>query len=444
MGWWGRIRAMLRGEEDERRRAGRLAAVEEFRRQLVERCGEEPTVFVGMEAEVGLADYLGTVLQARSGAVYWRRGEEFRRLAQFGLPAKGEISRSARNDVSAGAQDAVGAESALPRWLAQNGLLVRPRLRLSGMSAEEAEMLLAELDRLDARLVSPVVVNEDLWGFISAGPGCAPAPAAAPDAGDELYLSLYAINLAQCVSRRRMGLPTRAETEARQQAEQLKQAEQLWAVLRPGTRRVRLAVLDTEEEAAHSLCRFFDQWGFEATHFITSSSRKRGSGPRFREPALILRVARDAIWLEAPAAGVRQRLPKPCRFAVLARWVFEAAAALAVQLEEASTGRGCLLVDEDREANQALQEYFRAKGCRVWGVASAEEAVPVAARVRPELVLVDVKHPQPDGAEWVGRIRRASPQSRVVVMAPALGMTPSSEVLVKPVRVERLEELLHA
>ncbi len=302
-------RALRCGEE--MGRAERLTALEAFRRQLVEGCGEEPTVAMGLKMlsasfddlfDVSLADFFIWFLKAQSGAVYLAGPQGLRRMAGFG------------QDPHPPSVDPGGPVS---RWVLQHGTLVRSRITLAGLAAEEGEDLLAELDRLQAHLVAPILVNESLRGLFVAGARLG----GEYQGGEGYYLGLFGMSILACLERRRLNLPTRSEAEAARQAEALDQAQALWRALRSPEERLKLLILDEEHDAAAGLRWFFRRCGFETPGTAESHD-------------LRLTVLREAIHLEAPGSGSGQIFPKPCRFARLARWVLEAASNLAVKRGE--------------------------------------------------------------------------------------------------------------
>lgn len=66
-----------------------------------------------------------------------------------------------------------------------------------------------------------------------------------------------------------------------------------------------------------------------------------------------------------------------------------------------------VLVLEDNAINQKLVvRFLGAKGYRVIGASSTEEADAVLKTETPGLILVDVSLPGEDGLSWVRRIRR--------------------------------------
>ena len=125
----------------------------------------------------------------------------------------------------------------------------------------------------------------------------------------------------------------------------------------------------------------------------------------------------------------------------------------ALSIPPASAGaKSCLIVDDEEEATQALEEYFRLKGCRVSTACTGERALTLVAQNRPDLVFLDMKLPGMSGEEIIGQIRKISPKSRIVVLTAWMAEYPETVLeglrpdayRFKPVPLEELNELLYA
>ena len=106
-----------------------------------------------------------------------------------------------------------------------------------------------------------------------------------------------------------------------------------------------------------------------------------------------------------------------------------------------------LLVDDEREATEALQMLLELRGVSARIAASGREAVAAVQQAVPDLVLLDLHLPDATGWDVLQQLRRLAPALRVVIVtgssveqdlerlaleAGALG------VLAKPLRVDHL------
>lgn len=64
-----------------------------------------------------------------------------------------------------------------------------------------------------------------------------------------------------------------------------------------------------------------------------------------------------------------------------------------------------LVVDDDPKILKAIEQALTQEGFRVLGVATGEEALPVAESARPDLIILDVMLPGVDGFQVCGRLR---------------------------------------
>ena len=98
------------------------------------------------------------------------------------------------------------------------------------------------------------------------------------------------------------------------------------------------------------------------------------------------------------------------------------------------TGLSVLIVEDDAMIGQFLSELLEEMGHTVCAVVSREEdAVVAAARLRPDLLLVDMNLQEGSGVSAVDRIRNASPMPCVFMSGgPSRQGWPNGTVLLKP------------
>ncbi|MEI7770575.1 MAG: ATP-binding protein [Chloroflexales bacterium] len=231
---------------------------------------------------------------------------------------------------------------------------------------------------------------------------------------------------------------------------------------------IRFAVQDTGIGIApDDLARLFQPF----SQLDSSLSRQyEGTGLGL---ALVRRLAEQhggSIAVEsALGAGSRftitlpyQYVPKPQELqpvAVGALGAAPAPAALAnAPLSEPSPPQARILLAEDSEINiLAIEEYLQAKGYQVIVAHNGREALDLADRVRPDLILMDIQMPDLDGLEAIRRLRARPTRATIPIVAlTALAMPGDRErclavganaYLAKPVSLKGLlaliERLLH-
>jgi DNA-binding NarL/FixJ family response regulator len=112
-----------------------------------------------------------------------------------------------------------------------------------------------------------------------------------------------------------------------------------------------------------------------------------------------------------------------------------------------------LLVDDHKLLRQGLRRAVEEAGFHVVGEAGdGEEAVRLAIRLRPDLVLMDVTMPVMDGIEATRRLRHSAPEARVVILTMhgeeetiALALRAGAVAyLLKDCSTDQVAETLHA
>ena len=79
---------------------------------------------------------------------------------------------------------------------------------------------------------------------------------------------------------------------------------------------------------------------------------------------------------------------------------------------------GAVLIVEDNEKNmKLLRDLLRAKGYSTLEATSAAEAVELAVEDSPGLVLMDIRLPDADGVETLGRLRADPRTASIPVLA---------------------------
>src|SRR2546423_4532091 len=115
-----------------------------------------------------------------------------------------------------------------------------------------------------------------------------------------------------------------------------------------------------------------------------------------------------------------------------------------------------LVVDDSTDIRTMLRLWLERSGCRVVEAADGKQAVRVAAREQPALILMDLYLPELDGAVAAARIRERAGLARVPIVAVSaygesgmgaqLSTDPQAagfnEYVTKPLGLEQLDELL--
>jgi signal transduction histidine kinase/CheY-like chemotaxis protein len=84
------------------------------------------------------------------------------------------------------------------------------------------------------------------------------------------------------------------------------------------------------------------------------------------------------------------------------------------------SGVSVLLVDDEPDARELLTEVLEHYGARVTTTASADEALPLLERERPNVLLSDIGLPGQDGYTLIGRVRALPPERGGLTPAAAI------------------------
>jgi two-component system, sensor histidine kinase len=115
-----------------------------------------------------------------------------------------------------------------------------------------------------------------------------------------------------------------------------------------------------------------------------------------------------------------------------------------------------MIVDDSADIRTMVRLWLERRGCRVVEAADGKQAVRVAERERPALILMDLYLPELDGAVAAARIHECAGLEHVPIVAASaygdagigaqLSADPQaagfSEYITKPFGPERVEELL--
>ncbi len=122
----------------------------------------------------------------------------------------------------------------------------------------------------------------------------------------------------------------------------------------------------------------------------------------------------------------------------------------AAPAEDATTGSLVLVVDDNRDAADALAELLRELGHSVRIAYDGLSAIEIALKVRPQLVLLDIGLPEVDGYDVARRLRSRGLQSTLVALTGygearhrRLALDAGfDQHITKPVDIEHLDRLL--
>lgn len=125
---------------------------------------------------------------------------------------------------------------------------------------------------------------------------------------------------------------------------------------------------------------------------------------------------------------------------------FQLASASEMASQRRKARRHVLVVDDDRDIRETLQELLEQEGYEVETARNGAEALTLARRERPAVILLDLFMPVMDGLEF-RRVQTEDPELAdipVVVVSAAAGMEARigelgvAGYLEKPLRIEQL------
>jgi two-component system CheB/CheR fusion protein len=172
-----------------------------------------------------------------------------------------------------------------------------------------------------------------------------------------------------------------------------------------------------------------------------------------------LTVARSLA--ELHGGGLHAESPGPGRGATFILWLpTETADPTATSLIPAVPpvdrtvlrGKSILLVEDATDTREALQRIFERRGCRVRTASTAEEALALAARETPDIVLSDIGLPGMSGLEFLPKLR-ALPGGGGIIAIALSGLGREQDIraateagfeahLIKPVEISVLDQTL--
>ena len=109
-----------------------------------------------------------------------------------------------------------------------------------------------------------------------------------------------------------------------------------------------------------------------------------------------------------------------------------------------------LLIDNDTDLLKPVERFLRVRGHSVRATTSAEEGIRLLAERAADLVICDIQMPEMDGVAFLRAVRKAYPDTAVVLMtghatvdtAVAALRLGAADYLRKPVGLEELQSCL--
>ncbi len=76
-----------------------------------------------------------------------------------------------------------------------------------------------------------------------------------------------------------------------------------------------------------------------------------------------------------------------------------------------------LVIDDEIDVGELLSDFLRLQGYDVSAASRAVEGLASVEKEKPDLVLLDIMMPEIDGLECLRRIRKASPDTLVIMVS---------------------------
>ena len=119
----------------------------------------------------------------------------------------------------------------------------------------------------------------------------------------------------------------------------------------------------------------------------------------------------------------------------------------------ARSAKKILLVEDNNDVRKLLALFMKRLGYQVFEAASGLEAIDLASTVPPDLIMMDLRLPEMDGAEATASLK-ANPSTRDIplLVITASGASPdrrraldagAAEILLKPLDLTTLPNVLH-
>jgi CheY-like chemotaxis protein len=116
-----------------------------------------------------------------------------------------------------------------------------------------------------------------------------------------------------------------------------------------------------------------------------------------------------------------------------------------VELSRNSLGKTVLVVVEDEENRHVLRLLCESEELEVIGeAANGVEAVPLALRLEPDFVILDIMMPELDGQRTAEVLRAVSPKTKIVAFSVLLEKAPPwADAYLNKERISELMPLLN-